>query len=161
MEEIKGEKYKLAGITVRTKGTLVDVFATFAGVNEDIEALMAERAAWKPEEEEKKSPKPVKTDKPRTVGSILDDLTPLPRWATLPGLSVEDLTDAIVGKSDLRVSEHHQLELTDKSGVIADLGPEKLAQVLVEMGRVRKQVLTEGQETFVALKPKKAPAPKA
>ena len=29
MEEIKGEKYKLAGITVRTKGTLVDVFATF------------------------------------------------------------------------------------------------------------------------------------
>lgn len=151
MEEIKGEKYKLAGIGVFQKGTLVDVFAKFARVDEDIDDIMAN--------------KPLKTArrrkaKPGTVASLLDGLTPVPRSAMMPALSTQEIVDAIVGMRDLQVPHAERLQLTDKRGVIADLGPEKLAQVLVEMGKVRAQVLEEGQYTFVPLKPK-ASAPKA
>lgn len=155
MEDIRGEEYKLAGISVRTKGTLVDVFATFAGVNDDVEKLQAESDAWDYE-----TAPPVKERKEGEPASMLDGLKPLPRATFWPELSTEDIVNAVVGPKDLKPSRLSRYELTDKSGVIADLGPEKLAQVLVEMGKARKQVLEEGQETFVPAKAK-SPAPKA
>lgn len=156
MEEIRGEKYKLVGIGVLQKGTLVDVFAKFAKVDEDIDDIMSN----KPLKNARR-----KKAKPGTLGSLLDGLKPLPRSALMPTLSAQDIVEAVVGERDLQRDGMSHIELVDNSGVIADLGPGKLAQVLVEMGKVRAQVLEEGQYTFVPLKPKaqtpKAQAPKA
>ena len=152
MDEIKGQKYKLAGVSVYTKGTLVDVFATFAHLDEDIEQIMSERS--QPRKPRKAA---TKEHPPGSAAAMLDKLEPLPRFATIPSLSTDDIVEAIVGKHDLRQNQHNELVLTDTRGVIADLGPEKLAQVLVEMGRVRAQVMAEGQHTFVPLKPKATP----
>jgi hypothetical protein len=142
--EIKGDKYKLAGIDVFQKGTLVEVFAKFATLDETLEDITAPAPAKQPGKA-----------KPGTMAAVLEQLTPLPRSATLPSLSVEDITDALVGPRNLQRDGRSHLQLTDKSGVIADLGPEKLASVLVEMGAARRKVLEEGQSTFVPLmKPK-------
>ncbi len=150
MREIAGEKYKLAGIGVYQKGTLVDVFAKFCRTDENIEQIIAdENKAQKPRGNAKA--------KPGTVGALLANLPPLPRMASLPSLSVQDIVEAVAGKSDLQRSEMSRLRLTDTEGVIKDLGPEKLAQVLVEMGEARKQVLEQGQYTFVPLKAPAAP----
>ena len=64
MREIAGEKYKLAGFDVYQKGTLVDVFAKFCGVNETIEQILAEDAA-----PEVKKPS---TAKPGTGAALLE-----------------------------------------------------------------------------------------
>ena len=143
MREIAGEKYKLAGFDVYQKGTLVDVFAKFCGVNETIEQILAEDAA-----PEVKKPS---TAKPGTGAALLESLPRMPRAMTLPSLSVNDIVEAVAGRRDLADRPDH-LQLTDKRGVIQDLGPEKLAQVLVEMGEARRRVLEEGQSTFIPLK---------
>lgn len=138
MREIAGEKYRLAGIGVAQKGTLVDVFAKFCGVNEDLAAIRAEDA----------KPKVREVYPEGSAASILNSLTPIPREFTLPTLSTEEILAVIVGKRDIS-ARPRELQLVDNSGVIKDLGPEKLAEVLVEMGRVRKQVLDEGFYTLV------------
>lgn len=147
MREIQGDKYKLAGITVQVQGTLVDTFAKFARVEENVDDILANKR------EKRKTPKA----KPGTVGAMLEKMEPLPREFSMPSLSVEDITDALVGARDLRGSNRSQLQLTDKSGVIADLGPVKLAQVLVEMGEAKREALKEGFQTFVRVKPATAP----
>ncbi len=149
MREIQGDKYKLAGITVQVQGTLVDTFAKFARVEESVDDILANKR------EKRKTPKA----KPGTLGAMLDKMEPLPREFLMPTLSVDDITDALVGARDLRGNNRSHLQLTDKSGVIADLGPEKLAQVLVEMGEAKRDALKEGFQTFVRVKP--AAAPKA
>lgn len=148
MREIQGDKYKLAGITVQVKGTLVDTFAKFARVEENVDDILANKR------EKRKTPKA----KPGTVGAMLEKMEPLPREFSMPSLSVEDITDALVGARDLRGNNGRHLQLTDKSGVIADLGPEKLAQVLVEMGEAKREALKEGFQTFVRVKPPAAPS---
>ncbi len=150
MREIAGEKYKLAGFDVYQKGTLIDVFAKFCGVNETMEQILADDAA-------PKKPKASKA-KPGTLGAILDKMPRMPRAMSLPSLSVQDIVDAVAGRRELAGNGRDRLHITDAPGVIKDLGPEKLAQVLVEMGEARRLVLEEGQSTFV---PVKAPAPKA
>ena len=149
MREIQGEKYKLAGITVQLQGTLIDVFAKFAGVNENVDDILANKR------EPRKTPKA----KPGTVGSILDKLEPLPREFGMPSLTVEDITNALVGKRDLRGDNTERLRINDNRGVIADLGPEKLAQVLVEMGEAKREALSQGFQTFIKATPAKAPTP--
>jgi len=139
MREIAGEKYRLAGIGVAQKGTLVDVFAKFCGINEDLAAIRAEDA----------KPKEPKVYPEGSAAAILNSLTPIPKEHTLPSLSTQDIVEAIVGRRETARSEHMRLHLSDTPGVIKDLGPEKLAEVLVEMGKVRKQVLEEGFYTVV------------
>lgn len=141
MDDIKGATYKLAGIEVVQKGTLVDVFAKFARLDETLKDITATKA-----------PRKVKSNAPAgSLAATLAKLPPLPRSLTLPTLSVEDITDAIVGKRDIAPSEGMHLQVTDKRGVIADLGSEKLAQVLVKMGEARKQVLNQNVTTFVPM----------
>lgn len=149
MREIKGEKYKLAGITVQLQGTLIDVFAKFACVNENVDDILANKR------EPRKTPKA----KPGTVGAILDKMEPLPREFSMPSLTVEDITNALVGKRDLRGDNTERLRINDNRGVIADLGPEKLAQVLVEMGEAKREALSQGFQTFIKATPAKAPTP--
>lgn len=149
MREIQGDKYKLAGITVQVQGTLVDVFAKFAGVNENVDDILANKR------EPRKTPKA----KPGTLGAVLDKLEPLPREFSMPSLTVEDITNALVGKRDLRGDNTERLHINDNRGVIADLGPEKLAQVLVEMGAAKREALSQGFQTFIKATPAKAPKP--
>lgn len=149
MREIQGDKYKLAGITVQVQGTLVDVFAKFAGVNENVDDILANKR------EPRKTPKA----KPGTLGAVLDKLEPLPREFSMPSLTVEDITNALVGKRDLRGDNTERLHINDNRGVIADLGPEKLAQVLVEMGAAKREALSQGFQTFIKATPAKAPTP--
>ncbi|MDI1228814.1 MAG: hypothetical protein PSY14_14130 [bacterium] len=148
MREIQGDKYKLAGITVQVQGTLVDVFAKFAGVDESVDDILANKR------EKRKTPKA----KPGTLGAMLDKMEPLPREFSMPSLTVEDITNVLVGARDLRGNGRDRLHIGDSRGVIADLGPEKLAQVLVEMGEAKREALKEGFQTFVRVKPAKAPA---
>lgn len=133
---IQGEKYKLAAICVHQKGTLVQVFAKFARVNDTFEDITA------------KPPRPAPTPLPGTAGKKLEQLEPLPRGFNLPSLSAEDITQAIVGRKDIAAYDRGE-SLYDTEGVIKDLGPEKLAKVLVKMGEVRQKVLAEGHTTFV------------
>ncbi|MDF3024760.1 MAG: hypothetical protein K0R10_2121 [Alphaproteobacteria bacterium] len=151
MREIQGDKYKLAGITVQVQGTLVDVFAKFAGVNENVDDILANKR--------EKSTKP--EAKPGTLGALLDSIEPLPREFLMPSLSVEDITNALLGARDLRGNSHGlpEIHITDTPGVIADLGPEKLAQVLVEMGQAKREALSQGFQTFIKATPAKAPTP--
>lgn len=150
MREIQGEKYKLAGITVQVQGTLVDTFAKFARIEESIDDILANKR------EKRKGPKA----KPGTLGAMLDKLEPLPREFSMPSLSVADITHALLGPRDLGGDNHHDhLRINDNRGVIADLGPEKLAQVLVEMGEAKREALKHGLQTFVRVKPAAAPKP--
>jgi hypothetical protein len=142
---IKGNKYKLAGIDVVQKGTLVDVFAKFAHLDETLDDII-----YKPSN----TSKPLSSETSIREGSLLsalEKLPPMPRSATMPTLSEEDVLSAIVGPKDIAPPRNSLVELTDKSGVIEDLGPEKLAQVLVKMGEVKKEVLDKGHRTFVPL----------
>ena len=147
---IQGERYKLAAISVYQKGTLVQVFAKFARIHETYEDIPAT------------PPKPAPSAVPGTAGAIFEQLEPLPRGFTMPSLSVDDITTAIVGKKDIAHYDRGP-SLFDTDGVIKDLGPEKLAQVLVKMGEVRKKVLEEGHTTFVPVlrpqPPKNDPKP--
>lgn len=131
---IQGDKYKLAGISVHQKGTLVQVFAKFARINDSLADIVATPARPAPKE-----------------GAAPDFLQPLPRGMMMPSLSAEDITAAIVGRKELAhgPAECCGESLMDTDGVIKDLGPQKLAQVLVKMGEVRKHVLEQGQITFV------------
>lgn len=147
MREIQGEKYKLAGITVQVQGTLVDTFAKFARVEENVDDILANKR------EKRKGPKA----KPGTVGAMLEKMEPLPREFSMPTLSVADITNALVGPRDLRGDNRDHLRINDNRGVIADLGPEKLAQVLVEMGEAKRNALEEGFQTFVRVKPAATP----
>lgn len=151
MREIQGEKYKLAGITVQVQGTLVDTFAKFARVEENVDDILANKR------EKRKGPKA----KPGTLGAMLEKMEPLPREFSMPSLSVDDITNALVGARDLRGANNglSDIHLTDTPGVIADLGPEKLAQVLVEMGEAKREALKQGLQTFVRVKPAAAPKP--
>ena len=140
MRDIRGEEYRLAGISIYQKGTLVSVFAKFSNlddvVNEQGERILSPKPPKMPKE----------PDAPRTIADAFMDLD-LNRF--LETLSVQDITDAVVGKKDLQSSRGSHLSLDDKDGVIADLGPEKLAQVLVEMGEAHKQFLEEGHSVFI------------
>jgi hypothetical protein len=149
MREIQGDKYKLAGITVQVQGTLVDTFAKFARIEENVDDILANKR------EKRKGPKA----KPGTVAAMLEKMEPLPREFSMPSLTVEDITNALVGARDLRANTHDQLRINDNRGVIADLGPEKLAQVLVEMGEAKREALKEGFQTFVRVKPAIKPKP--
>jgi hypothetical protein len=151
MKDIQGEKYKLAGIGLQQKGALVRIFAAFCGIGEDVEAIMAERLKGEQQKDvvETASQATPDLDQPGSARSILAGLKPLPRYATMPTLSVEEITEAVVGRDSLQSSSHERLSLTDKKGVIADLGPEKLAQVLVEMGSTRRRFLEEERYTFL------------
>lgn len=140
MREIQGDKYKLAGIEVYQKGTLVDVFAKFCGISENIEDILAD----KPKQNVPREPA-----KPGTMGEILEKMTPVPRRYTLPSLSIDDIINAVVGKRDLQNPVNDELRIIDNRGVIEDLGPEKLALILIEMGEARKKVLEEGLHAFV------------
>ncbi len=149
-DTIQGERYKLAAICVHQKGTLVQVFAKFARVNDTFDDITST------------PPKPAPSAVPGTAGAVYEQLQPLPRGFNLPSLSAEEITAAIVGKKDISHYEQGP-SLYDTEGVIKDLGPEKLAQVLVKMGEVRKKVLEEGHTTFVPVlrpqPPKTAPKP--
>jgi hypothetical protein len=151
VRDIKGEKYKLAGIGIHEKGALVRVFAEFCGIDEDVQAIMSERLKDERKQDlaETASETASELERLTSAGSILAGLKPLPRYATMPTLSVEEITEAVVGRESLQASSHERLSLTDKKGVIADLGPEKLAQILVEMGRTRRQFLEAERYTFV------------
>lgn len=151
MREIQGDKYKLAGITVQVRGTLVDTFAKFARIDENVDDILANKR------ETRTGPKA----KPGTAGAILEKMKPLSRAVLMPSLSVDDITNALLGARDLRGDYNGlpDIHLTDTPGVIADLGPDKLAQVLVEMGEAKRKALEDGFQTFVRVKPAAAAKP--
>lgn len=143
---IQGERYKLAGISVHQKGTLVQVFAKFARINDTLADITALPARPAPKE-----------------GDAPDFLQPLPRGMMMPSLSVDDIAAAIAGRKDLNhgPADCCGESLMDTDGVIKDLGPAKLAQVLVKMGEVRKHVLEQGNMTFVPVLKHTPKPPKA
>lgn len=148
-EEIKGEKYKFAGVEVYQKGTLVQVFAKFAKIEDNYEDLLVTKCTT---EEEKQAVK----------GGMFEGMydDPSTLLEQLPCLSVDDIMGYLVGKEEL-ATRRASVDLNHENEVKSDLGPEKMARILVKMGEARKQVLSEGHRTFVHNLPSKSKAPKA
>lgn len=133
MTDFKGEKFQLAGFNIRTKGTLVDVFAEFCGINDTptygsyVDKIMIAD---------------MKEEKAQTSGL-------LPRIGG-PSISADEIVELLVGKSDLVPSHMDQfrLPIPSKEDLLEDIGPEKLALLLVEMGKAKKTYL-QGTTTFI------------
>lgn len=123
---IKGRKYQLAGFNIAQKGTLVNVFAKFCGVDED-PANLPER-------------------KPLHFANTTMDM-----GAIYPVLSPEEITKALIGPSDLAAREDIYRLPGHADEIVSDLGHEKMAQVLVEMGRAKRDYLNRDEwiTTFV------------
>jgi len=136
MTDFTGKKYKLAGFDICQKGTLVDVFAKFCGIEQDPLNL------------------------PETYSSkLFKDSEPAEMRCIYPSISPEEIVDVLVGNRDTALSVVHSLRLPGgKEDLLADLGPENLALLLVEMGKAKRNYMQEIKEkefrTFV-------PVPKA
>lgn len=129
MEDIKGEKYELAGFQFQHAGSLVSVFAKFSKIGKQAVEDCARYPSHYGE-----AVKPYEFD---PEAPILID----------PCLSAGQIFKALVGEDDLAAKNGAELDVTGAEDVINDLGAEKLGQLLVEMGKVRKKYL-KGQTTI-------------
>ena len=158
MPKFIGEKYKVLGFEVEQKGTLVSVFARFSRVEQTYEELLEDKkecdkqeAAYREAEQNGTLPKP---DEGKTLGEVMSALPKISELSTLPSLSTDDIYKAIVGpknfgaKGDL---EHLRLFSITKDEIFEDFGPEKLAELLIEMGKIRKDTYKKGTSSFKVL----------
>lgn len=126
MTSFEGTKYKLAGYNIVQKGTLVDVFAKFCGVDQDPLDL--------PETEMRK---------------MFANGEPTEMPCIYPTISPEQILEALIGKRDTAPDGLSHLRLPGgPEDLIADLGPEKLALLLVEMGHTKQEYLQSERRTF-------------
>jgi hypothetical protein len=129
MTDFTGSKFKLSGFNIQQKGSLVKVFAAFSGLNDNSPASQSyiEEIA-------------VAELKERGPGHVI---------STGPKVSVDDIVELLVGKQDLAIREDHlRLPLPSKEDLLKDIGPEKLALLLVEMGKAKAAYL-RGTNTFI------------
>jgi hypothetical protein len=131
MTDFTGQKFKLAGFNIRTKGTLVDVFAEFCGINDTPKGeSYVDKNMIADMNEMAKAPGLLHIDGPR--------------------IPADEIVELLVGKSELVPSHMDQYRLPgpSKEDLLKDIGPEKLALLLVEMGKARKTYL-QGVNTFI------------
>lgn len=128
---IKGKKYQLAGFDIAQKGTLVSVFATFCGADED----------------------PANLPEKKTLEFADSSLELL---AIYPQVSPEQITKALIGSPDLASRGEHIRLPGNADELLADLGAEQMALLLVEMGRAKRDYLSRETHTFI---PAATPAP--
>lgn len=127
MSEIKGNTYKLAGFDIYQKGTLVNIFAKFCGVNEDPANLPQTR-----------------------IGKLFANSEPMETPVLYPSLSAEQIVDTLVGPKDLAERRDSFHFGPTPAELLQDLGEDQFAKVLVEMGNAKKAFLSgEGTSTFV------------
>lgn len=136
MTEFSGKTLKLAGFDIHQKGTLVDVFARFCGLDQDPANLPQTR-----------------------VMKLFADSAPAEVPCIYPVISAEQIAEALVGPRDIAqgASGHFRLP-GGPEDVLADLGAEKLALLLPEMAKAKRDYLENGIRTFVPATPVKAPS---
>ncbi len=127
MSDIKGKTYKLAGFDIYQKGTLVDIFAKFCGINEDPANLPKTRAS-----------------------KLFANSQPMEAPVLYPSLSAEQIVDTLIGPRDLAERRDPLHFGPSPADLLRDLGEDQFAKVLVEMGKAKKAFLSgEGTSTFV------------
>ncbi|MDB5491755.1 MAG: hypothetical protein JWO78_1604 [Micavibrio sp.] len=119
MSEIKGKNYKLAGFEISQHNTLVRVFAKFCNHDDDPQNL--------PEKHN---------------GPIFQNGEPLSMQRIYPKISAQEIIDVLVGPDDISPKQQDSLGLPgNPEDILNDLGPEKLALVLVAIGKAKKEFL--------------------
>lgn len=135
MTEFSGKTLKLAGFDIHQKGTLVDVFARFCGLDQDPANLPQTR-----------------------VMKLFADSVPAEMPCIYPVISAEEIAAVLVGPRDL-AQANDSVRLPGGPGdVLADLGAEKLALLLPEMAKAKREYLENGIRTFVPAVPVKTPS---
>ena len=133
MTTIKGQKYQLAGFDIAQNGSLVQVFAKFCGADQD----------------------PVNLPETRIVKMFANSSAQ--EWPVIyPSLSAQDIVEALVGPDDTAPNATKDIRLPDDAqDLLADLGEDQFARVLVEMGKAKKSWMNRAEPvvTFVPYKP--------
>ena len=133
MTAIKGQKYQLAGFDIEQRGSLVNVFAKFCGVGQDPANL------------------PETTPCKMFANSIVQDMPVI-----YPRLSGRDIVDTLIGPDDTAKQTVSALRLPhDAQDLLADLGADQFARVLVEMGKAKTSWLNRTPEPVIAFVPYK------
>ena len=123
MTSIKGQKYQLAGFDMTQHGSLVQVFAKFCGADQD----------------------PANLPETRTVKMFAN--SPAQELPVIyPSLSAQDIVEALVGPDDTTPKPTRDIRLPDDAhDLLADLGADQFARVLVEMGKAKKSWMNRAE----------------